>query len=119
MQITKQQMLNGAARYIRNEVIPHIPDKGVRVVLEMLATTGELQPAVFGKYLDTPLVSAILQEKDGFYDLDIAEATLTKSMEAIGGLELTVPAIPLISPHEKTMTFTANDVRTLKRYMED
>ena len=118
MQITKQQMINGATRYIRNEVIPHIPDKGVRVVLEMLASTGEMQPAIFGKYLDAPLVAAILQEKDGFYDLDVAEATLVKAMEASGGLELTVPAIPLISPREKVMTFTANDVKSLKRYME-
>jgi hypothetical protein len=118
MQITKQQMLNGAARYIRNEVVPHIPDKGVRVVLEMLAATGEMQPAVFGKYLDSPLVAAILQEKDGFYDLDVAEATLVKAMESTGGLELTIPPIPLISPKEKTMTFTANDIKSLKRYME-
>lgn len=118
MQITKQQMLNGAARYIRNEVIPHIPDKGVKVVLEMLAATGEMSPAVFGKYLDGPLVAAILQEKDGLYDLEVAEATLSKAMESSGGLELTVPAIPLISPREKTMTFTSNDVRTLKKYME-
>lgn len=118
MKITKQQMLNGAARYIRGEVIPHIPDKGVKVVLETLAAMVEMNPQMINKYLDTPLLAAFLQEEDGFFDLDVAEATLTKAMEAHGGLELTVPAIPLISPHEKSMTFTANDIRALKRYME-
>ena len=118
MQITRQQMLNGAARYIRGEVIPHIPDKGVKVAMDVLAGMVELSPQVVNKYLDMPLVAAVLQEQDGFYDLDMVEAALTKAMEAHGGLELTVPAIPLISPQPKSMTFTANDIRALKRYME-
>jgi hypothetical protein len=118
MQITRQQMLNGAAKYIRGEVIPHVPDKGVKVVLDALTSMVELLPQVFGQYLDMPLVAAVLQEKDGFYDLDMIEAALTKAMENYGGLELTVPAIPLISPQAKSMTFTANDIRALKRYME-
>lgn len=118
MQITRQQMLSGAARYIRGEVIPHIPDKGVKVMLEALAAMAEMSPQMVSKYLDVPWVSAILQEKDGFYDLDIAEAALVKAMEAHGGLEVTVPPIPLISPQAKSMTFTANDIRAMKRYME-
>ena len=51
------------------------------------------------------------------YGVDV-EAALVKAMEAHGGLELTVPAIPLISPQPKSMTFTANDIRAMKRYME-
>ena len=51
------------------------------------------------------------------YDLDLVESALTRAMEAQGGLLVTIPAIPLISPHEKTMNFTANDIRTLKRYI--
>lgn len=118
MQITRQQMMNGAARYIRGEVIPHIPDKGVKVALDVLAGMVELSPQVVNKYLDVPLVAAVLQEQDGFYDLDMIEAALTKAMDSYGGLELTVPAIPLVSPQPKSMTFTANDIRAMKRYME-
>lgn len=118
MQITRQQMLNGAGRYIRSEVIPHIPDKGVKIALDVLAGMVEMSPQAVSKYLDMPLVAAMLQEQDGFYDLDAVEAALTKAVETYGGLELTVPAIPLISPQPKSMTFTANDIRAMKRYME-
>jgi hypothetical protein len=118
MQITRQQMLNGAARYIRGEVIPHIPDKSIKVALDVLAGMVEMSPQAISKYLDMPLVAAVLQEQDGFYDLDMIEAALTKAMDSHGGLELTVPAIPLISPQPKSMTFTANDIRAMKRYME-
>lgn len=118
MQITRQQMLNGAAKYIRGEVIPHIPDKSIKVALDVLAGMVEMSPQAISKYLDMPIVAAVLQEQDGFYDLDMIEAALTKAMDSYGGLELTVPAIPLISPQAKSMTFTANDIRALKRYME-
>jgi hypothetical protein len=118
MQITRQQMLSGAARYIRGEVIPHIPDRGVKVVLDAFAGMVEMAPQAVSKYLDMPIVAAMLHEQDGFYDLDMVEAALTKAMETHGGLELTVPAIPLISPQPKSMTFTANDIRAMKRYME-
>lgn len=118
MQITRQQMINGAAKYVRNEVIPHIPDKGIKVMLEAFATSVEMSPQIANRYLDTPFVAAMLHEQNGFYELDAVEAALTKAMEAHGGLEVTVPAIPLISPQSKVMTFSANDIRALKRYME-
>lgn len=118
MQITRQQMINGAAKYIRQEVIPHIPDKSVKVMLEALAASVEMSPQIANRYLDTPFVAAMLHEQNGFYDLDAVEAALTKAMEAHGGLEVTIPAIPLISPQPKSMTFSANDIRALKRYME-
>jgi hypothetical protein len=103
---------------MRSEVIPHIPDKSVKVMLDLFAGLVESSPQMASKYLDMPFVAAMLQEQDGFYDLDIVEAALVKSTETYGGLELTVPAIPLISPEPKTMTFTANDIRAMKRYME-
>lgn len=118
MQISRQQMLNGVARYMRSEVVPHIPDKGIKVMLEAMSSFVEMSPQVIGKYLDAPLVAAMLQEKEGYYDLDLVEAALVKAMEAHGGLEITIPSIPLISPQAKSMTFSANDLRTLKRYME-
>lgn len=118
MQITKQQMLTGAAKYIRGEVVPHIPDKSVKVIMEMLAAMVETSPKIVNQYLDMPVVAAILQEQDGFYDLDMVEAALAKAIDTYGGLEVTVPAIPLISPQPKSMTFSASDVRAMKRYME-
>jgi hypothetical protein len=118
MQITRQQMINGAAKYMRSEVIPHIPDKSVKVMLEALAASVEMSPQIVNRYLEAPIVAAMLHEQNGFYDLDSVEAALVKAMEAHGGLEVTVPAIPLISPQPKVMTFSANDIRALKRYME-
>lgn len=118
MQITMQQMINGAAKYIRSEMIPHVTDRVLRVALETISSMVEMNPQIVIKYLGSPLVSIALGEKEGYYDLDAIESALSKAVEIHGGLELTIPAIPLISPREKTFTFSANDIRTMKKYME-
>ena len=118
MQITKQQMINGAVKYIRSEIIPHVPDRGFKVALETIGAIAEMNPQIAMKYFESPLVSVALNEKDGFYDLDVLEAALIKAVESHGNLELIVPAIPLISPQAKSLAFSANDIRTIKKYME-
>lgn len=118
MQVTRQQILNGAANYIRSEMIPHIPDKSFRVILETLAAMVQMSPKAVDSFFENPMLSAVLQEKDGFYDLDIVESALVKATETYGGLELNVPKIPLLTKDEKTLTFSANDIRALKRNIE-
>ena len=117
MQVTKQQILNGAANYIRDEMIPHIPDKGFRVILDTVAAMVQMSPQSLDKLFENPMVAAILQEKDGFYDLDVLEGALVKATEAQGGLTLTVPKIPFLSKDEKELKFSANDIKALKRYI--
>ena len=117
MQVTRQQILNGAANYIRDEMIPHVPDKGFRVILETVAAMVQMSPQSLESLFENPMVAAVLQEKDGFYDLDILEAALVKGTETHGGLTVTVPKIPFLSKEEKVLTFSANDIRAMKRYM--
>lgn len=117
MQATKAQIITGAANFLRAEVIPHIPDVTFRGILEAGAAIVEMSPQIADKYFTMPIVTMALQEKDGMYDLDFAEAAVCKAMETHGNWTVTIPGIKFISPQEKTLTFTPNDVKTLKRYI--
>lgn len=118
MQVTQAQITTGTANFLRSEIIPKIPDKGFKVVLETAAAMVEMSPKIVDRVFQSPMVALLIQGNDGLYDLEYLEAALTKAMEAHGGLTVTVPAIPLVSPTEKTMTFTAADIRTLMRYIQ-
>ena len=118
MKVTKQQILNGAAKYIRSEMIPSVTDRGFKVILEALAAILEMRPKVVDSFFANPMLAAIMQDEDGVYDLDIVETALVRAADAHGGLTLTVKPIPLLSPHEKEMTFTGNDIKAIKRYIE-
>lgn len=117
MQATKAQIVSGAANFLRSEVIPHIPEVTFRGMLEAGATMVELAPQIVDKYFGMPIVAMALQEQDGAYDLDFAETAICKAMEKHGSWTITIPGIKFISPQEKTLTFTPNDVKTLKRYI--
>lgn len=117
MQVTKQQILNGAADYIRIEMIPHVPDIGFRTILEALAAIVQMAPKSIDSIFDNQMLSAVLQEQDGFYDLDLIESALVKAIETHGNLEIIVPKIPLLSKDEKTLKFSANDIKALKRHI--
>ena len=69
-------------------------------------------------FFEKPMFAAVLQEKGGFYDLDMVESALVEATETCGGLELNIPKIPLLTKDEKTFTFSPNDIRALKRSIE-
>lgn len=117
MQVTQAQITSGAANFLRSEIIPKIPDKGFRVVLETAAAMVEMSPRIVDQVFRSPMVALLIQGQDGLYDLEHLEAALTKAMETHGGLTVTVPAIPLVSPTEKSMTFAAADIKSLMRYI--
>ena len=58
MQVTRQQILNGAANYVRTEMIPHVPDKGFRVILEALAAMVQMSPKAVDSFFENPMLSA-------------------------------------------------------------
>ena len=49
MQVTRQQILNGTANYIRDEMIPHVPDKRIPCDLGDCGRYGADESAVSGK----------------------------------------------------------------------
>lgn len=117
MQATRAQIISGAANFLRGEVIPHIPDVTFRGMLEAGAAMVEMAPQMADKLFNNPMFAAMLQEKDGAYDLDFAESAICKAMEKHGNWSITIPGMKWISPQEKTLTFTPNDVKALKRYI--
>ena len=115
MQVTQAQIASGAARFIRNDVIPKIPDRGFRVVLDAAAAMAELSPQILDGLFKHPMAAVLLHPGENGYDLDYLETALTSAVETHGGLPVVIPAIPLISREEKTLTFGAEDIRQLMR----
>lgn len=117
MQVTKQQIVNGIVKYSKNEMIPKISDKAFKMIVSAVTTMIELHPEVITKYLDNTMVSAIFMESDGFYDVDMMDEILEKTLEEYGDFSIKIPGIKFISPEEKELNFAATDVKRLKAYI--
>jgi len=58
-----------------------------------------------------------IKAQNGVFDIDLLEQVLVKTIEEHGDFPLTIPAIKFISPTEKELRFTADDVRRMRNYI--
>lgn len=116
--VNKNQIIQGVVKYAKGEIIPKVAgDKPFQMTISTLVAMLEMNPTIADSLLCNPMVSAFLNEKDGMYNLDMLESALKSSMDQYGELQITIPGIPFLSPKEKMMTFTQNDVTKLKKYI--
>lgn len=121
MRISKEQIINGIADYIRQEVLPRMSnDKAVQIVLSVgvnaVKANTKLVDAVFGH----EIVKAMLQDDgSGMYEIGGMMDAIRDSVEQYGYFPITVPQIPLISPRVIEMKLTADDVDAMRERIEN
>ena len=83
----------------------------------------KINDQVADKVLKNSFVCAVsgYSDEDGFetYDLDALFTAVSESVKKHGYFPVTIPAIPFVSPAEKELKFSADDVDLLKTYIED
>lgn len=107
-------MINGVVRFMKADVIAKIPDKPFRMALSAIVNLIEVKPEVTNFIFDIPF----LKTESEMYDIDLLEQVVTKTIDEYGDFPITIPAIKFISPTEKELRFTLDDVRKLRSYIE-
>lgn len=112
MNVTKIQIINGVIKYAKNEIVNNITDKPVKMMFAAGVKSLELVPSVADKFFNNSIVSTIIQDENGLYNLDNIYQILTETMTEYGDFPVTIPVIktPLI--------FRKSDVAKLKEYIE-
>ena len=117
MKVSKQQMVNGLTKYVKEEVINKITDKPLKIVIAIGITALETNPSLADPILTNDIVSSLLREDDGTYDIDTAFDVIKKTLDEYGDFPVTIPAIKFVSPEEKTLTFSGKDIKKIKDYI--
>lgn len=117
MKVTKSQIINGVIEYAKSEMIDKITDKPLKMILATGISAIELNNSIVDGLFENPIVSGILGESDGKYELDDISEILFKTLDEYGDFPIIIPAIKFISPYEKELKFTSSDVRKLKEYI--
>lgn len=115
--ITKKELLVGVIKFVKNEVIPHISEKSLRIVLSGALYAIDAKPAIVDPFLNSPIVSAILQGENGMYDTDTIFTMLENLAKDYGGIPVTIPPIKFVTSTETTLTFYSGDIAKLKEYV--
>lgn len=112
MEVTKEHIAKGLSKFIQNDMIPHITESGMQLVLGIAAGSIETKPQILDKILDNEMLAAVAKTGNG-YDLSALRNAATNAIDKYGKLTITIPGIPFISPHEKEIHFGSDDIRKL------
>ena len=115
--ITKKELLTAIIKFIKNEIIPHVSEKPLKIVLSAALYTVDSRPDIIDPVLNNSVVSAILQGENGEYDTSLIFAVLDSLVKEYGGIPVTIPRIKLVTSTETTLTFYSGDVEKLKEYV--
>lgn len=117
MEVTKTQIAKGLSRFIQEDMLPHVDDRGMQFVLGVASGTIDANPQVLDKLLDNPLL-AMAAKSGNNYDLSTLKRAASSAIEKYGKLEITVPGIKFISPADKVFQFSKEDVEKLVSRIE-
>ena len=120
MRVTKSQIVHGVTDYIQSNILPQLGNgRGMQIIVSIganaIAANHKMADAVF----DNQIVRAMLDDDgSGTYDLAGLVDAMTKSIQQFGAFPIQVPAIPLISPVEFTLSLSADDVDAMRSRIE-
>ena len=117
--VTKKELLTGVIRYVKNEVIPHVSDRGLKMVLSAVLYAVDAKPDILDPFLNNTIVSAILQSENGLmYDTTVIFYVLGNLAKEYGGIPIVIPPVKFITATETMLTFKEGDIEELKKYVE-
>lgn len=118
MRVSKTQLINGILDYADSEVIPHIEDKPTQIIVSIALNTIRGNPKIADSFLENPMVSKLLDKNDDGYEIEGLFKAIGQSIDTYGSFPVVIPPIPILSPVEKTLTFSKDDVSEMKRRIE-
>ena len=117
--VTKKELLTGVIRYVKNEVIPHVSDRSLKMVLSAVLYAVDAKPDILDPFLNNAIVSAILQSENGLmYDTTVIFDVLGNLAKEYGGIPIVIPPVKFITATETMLTFKEGDIEELKKYVE-
>lgn len=117
MDVTKEQIARGVAKFIHEEVIPGVGDSATQILLGITASAIDTNPRLMDKLLDNGIFSMVARVGNS-YNLSTLQNAATSAIDKYGKLTFTIPGIKFISPDDKILQFGSDDVKRLVALIE-
>ena len=121
MRVTKSQIVHGIAEYVQSDILPQMGGaRSMQIIVSIGANAIAANNKLVDEIFKNQIVLALLDDDgSGTYDLSGLVDAMTKSIRQYGSFPVKVPAIPLLSPAEFTLSLTADDVDAMRRKIEE
>ena len=114
---SKKQIADALIKFINNDLMNDIDDKHLKFSLCMSKKALKENPSILDHFMTSPLVSSVIKETDGMYDVDMFAKTLKNVLSEYDSYSITVPKMPMIGPKDCVIKITAADVDKIVSYL--
>ena len=120
MRVTKAQIVNGVTSYIQQEIFPKMEDdRALKILFSVAVNAIKANDKLIDKWLDNDIVRMLIYDDgNGYYDIGNLMDWVRMSVDEYGAFPITVPPIPLVSPHEITLKLSASDISAIQRQID-
>ena len=117
MRVTKERIISGIADYFESNIIPAMSDdRGMQIVLYAALTAIKNNTKLIDTLLENSMVKTLIDDNgSGTYDIDALFSYLKSATDKFGFFPVHIKPIPFISPTEKTLKFTSEDLEIIKK----
>ena len=115
---TKKEIADSVIKFINNDLLGDIDDKHLKFTLCMAKKALHENPDVLDSFLDSPIVSSVIKEEDGMYDVDVFARTMKNVLSEYESYTIHIPKIPMFAPKENVIKITAADVDKIVSYLK-
>ena len=114
---TKKHIADALAKFIHNDLINDIDDRHLKFSLTMAKKALMENPDLLDHFLASPIVSSVVKEQDGMYDVDVFAKTLKNVLNEYESYSVIIPKIPVFAPKDSVLKITSADVDKIISYL--
>ena len=116
---TKKELADSLVKFINNDLMNDIEDKHLKFSLCIAKKALHENPDVLDTFLDSPIISSVIKEVDGEYNIDSFVRTLKSVLSEYGSYSVVIPKIPMFSPTDSELKITAEDIDKILLYLKE
>ena len=115
---SKKEIADAIIKFITADLMSEIDDKHLKFTLCMAKKALHENPDVLDEFLESPIVSSVIKESDGMYDVDIFARTMKNVLSEYDSYAIHIPKIPMFAPKDNVIKITASDVDKILSYLQ-
>lgn len=117
MRVNKEKIISGISDYIESNIIPAMADdRGMQIILYAAIKAVKNNDKLIDAILQNQIIKTLINDDgSGTYDIDMLLSYIKSAIDKFGYFPIYIKPIPLISPTEKTLRFTSNDIEAIRK----
>lgn len=115
--VTKKEIADCIYKFITNDLMNEIGNRHTRFALCMAKKALHDNPDIIDSFFESPLVASVVKKDGDSYNVEALAKIMKNIFAEYESYSITIPKIPIFSPHESVIEITSEDLDKMLSYL--